>query len=192
MLTNVSYRVLIGTDHTHLLFLMVLLYMHTYYFEFLLYHSSSAVASESTATTAVATTSGQQPPEVQLLQLPSQLQLAALSVDRLLIGRVPQCATVTRMVVLRNALNNMPIEFNFNSFSGGYGASKSFLLESQLVTVTPSNGRIDPGSFIVLRVAVNATCAPVIINDVLPLYVREAVLHRPNTGRKVRVTLEPF
>jgi hypothetical protein len=150
-----------------------------------LYHTSSATAIESTATA-----SGQQPPEVQLLKLPSQLQLAALSVDRLLIGRVPQCATVTRMVVLRNALANMPVDFDFNSFSGGYGASKSFLLESQLVTVTPSNGRIDPGSFVVLRVAVNASCAPVIINDVLPLYVREAVLHRPNTGRKVRVTLE--
>jgi hypothetical protein len=166
---------------------IIITYMHTYTNWSILHHSSSATAIESTATAII---SGQQPPEVQLLKLPSQLQLAALSVDRLLIGRIPQCATVTRMVVLRNALANMPVDFDFNSFSGLHGASKSFLLESQLVTVTPSNGRIDPGSFVVLRVAVNSTCAPVIINDVLPLYVREAVLHRPNTGRKVRVTLE--
>jgi hypothetical protein len=162
---------------------VVILCIHTHHAHHVCYHSS-ATASESSVT------AGQQPPEVQLLKLPSQLQLAALSVDRLLIGRVPQCATVNRMVILRNALHNMPVDFDFNSFSGGFGGTKSFLLESQLVTVTPSNGRIDPGSFVVIRVAVNAACAPVITNDVLPLYVREAVLHRPNTGRKVRVTLE--
>ena len=106
--------------------------------------------------------SGLVPPPYQLIAMPSQF--AALSLERLNMGRLPQRTIKSEMFVLRNQMKDSAMEFQWEAAHP--------LLTSGVVTIAPLSGRILPESFVAIKLTVVAQCAPCICDTQIAVLIR--------------------
>ncbi|GMH93769.1 hypothetical protein TL16_g12719, partial [Triparma laevis f. inornata] len=101
------------------------------------------------------------PPE-QYIDVPSQE--ATLSIDRLIFGRMPQRSTITKMSIIKNTTQK-PIRFNLNN--PDWYTENANDDSASVVHVYPSEGMLEPGKQQLLKVTINASAYPRIINKTI-------------------------
>ena len=106
------------------------------------------------------------PPPFQLLDAGVGPRLAALSLERLNLGRLPQRAMRHELVVLRNPSPDAAVDF---CWEGSHP-----LVASGLVSLRPLKGRLPPGGFAVVKLSVNADCAPCIVESQVSVHLTTA------------------
>jgi len=116
------------------------------------------------------------PPPYQLLRMPAQV--AALSHEKVALGRIPQRAVVQETVVLRNTCDQA-VEFQWEASHP--------LLASGVVRIEPLNGRIAPQSFESVKVVVEGGCAPCIVEQQIAVLVKLAAVTQPKRNNRSRL-----
>ena len=101
---------------------------------------------------------------MQFLNIKSQE--ASLSIDRLVFGRMPQRSTMTKMSILKNT-GRTPIRFNLNN-PDWYSEDPNDDSAS-VVHIYPSEGTLKPGNQQLLKVTVNASAYPRVINKTVAI-----------------------
>ena len=103
-------------------------------------------------------------PPIQFLNIKSQE--ASLSVDRIVFGRMPQRSTMTKMSILKNT-GHSSIRYNLNNpdwYSEDLNDDSSSVLH-----VYPSEGVLEPGKQQLLKITVNASAYPRVINKTVAI-----------------------
>jgi hypothetical protein len=115
-------------------------------------------------------TPGGIPPRIPFITAPRQV--ATLSSDLVDYNVVPQCCSAHRMIILRNFLQNSPIEFTVEPKSG-------FFLSENILSVHPQSGALQPGEHVVLNFKLEANCIPMMLSDRVKITTREIIREPP-------------
>ena len=123
--------------------------------------------------------SGHCPPPDQCL--PVATQVASLSIDRLKFGRLPQRSSTTKLSIIKN-LSDRSIKFTVND---PYWKSDNVNDDSDdVLQVYPIHGVIEPGKQQLLKMTVNASGYPRVLDKTVPVELME--IPRETTGMKVK------
>jgi len=124
---------------------------------------------------------GLQPPPRQLLEVGTQL--ATLSVDRFVFGRMPMRSEYTRICVLKSN-SSLPLEFIIEKplWLDSVGEDELNLTQG-LISVYPSVGKLEPHGEQLIKVKVSAGFYPRVLNDTIAVSLREV---KPEEERQAR------
>jgi len=111
------------------------------------------------------------PPPFQLLSNQGTGILAQLSREKLSLGRLPQRAKIRELLVLRNPSVLNAVEFAWEQTHP--------LISSGLLTISPSKGKVLPGEFISIKLAVDASCTPRVVETQIAVRCWPALLEEP-------------
>jgi hypothetical protein len=106
------------------------------------------------------------PPPFQLLDAGMGPRLAVLNRERVNLGRLPQRAKRHELIVLRNPSPDMAVDFRWE---GSHP-----LVAAGLVALAPLTGRLPPGGFAVVKLTVDANCAPCIVESQVSVHLAPA------------------
>jgi hypothetical protein len=111
------------------------------------------------------------PPPYQLLSHQGVGILAQLSRERLALGRLPQRAKLRELLVLRNPSQLAAVEFAWEQTHP--------LISSGLLNISPSKGKILPGEFVSIKLSVDASCTPRVVETQITVRCKPAPLDEP-------------
>jgi len=115
------------------------------------------------------------PPYQLLLHDRSSGPKVVLSRERLNLGRFPQRALHTELLVLRNLSETETVEFRWERSHP--------LVSSGLVSIEPLSGVLEPKGFQPIKLLVNAACAPCIVENQIAVHCR-TVHHHSSESEK--------